>query len=278
MNALPRTEIGGVSVSRLVAGTNWFLGHSHQTAAKSRWITNTHTADTIAEVLEVFLRSGVNLVLGPPSPPLTQAIDTAQQRVGEKMHLITTPNFELTDTGPDFDSAARDFDQAANDGATFCWPHQCVTDRLYDGLTGTIRHFDRLAKMMRERDLIPGLSTHTPLTIIAADKTDLDVASYVSIYNAAGFLMPVEIDWIGNIIRNATKPVLTIKPLAAGRLMPYVGLPFVWSTLRECDMVCIGTTTPDEASEVIDISRACLERRIPEVELQVTRSKQGLTR
>ena len=88
MNAFPRTKIGGVSVSRLVAGTNWFLGYSHQTASKSRWIQNRHNADSIAEVLEVFLRSGVNLVLGPPSPPLTQAIGIAQQRVGEKMHLI----------------------------------------------------------------------------------------------------------------------------------------------------------------------------------------------
>jgi len=51
----------------------------------------------------------------------------------------------------------------------------------------------------------------------------------------------------------------------------------VWSTLRLCDMVTIGTTTPAEASEVIDISLALLAGEVPESELQKTRSKASLT-
>jgi len=70
---------------------------------------------------------------------------------------------------------------------------------------------------------------------------------------------------------------MTIKPLAAGKLLPVVGLAFVWSTLRPCDMVTIGTTTPAEASEVIDISLALLAGEVPESELQKTRSKASLT-
>ena len=276
MSDFPRTEIGGVSVSRMVAGSNWFLGFSHQSAAKSNWIQQYQTADHMADVLEVFLRAGVDIAMSPPSPLMTQAIDQAQQRVGRKMVHIVTPNFDLTPTGPDFDAAARDFDEAAQNGATFCWPHQCATDRLYDGLTGTIRHMDRLCQMIRQRGMIPGLSTHTPQTILAADRTGLDVASYIALYNAAGFLMQVEIDWVLNVIRKAAKPVTTIKPMAAGRLMPYVGLPFVWSTLRDCDLVTVGTVTPDEAREVIEISLATLQRRPADVELQMTRSKQTL--
>ena len=69
---------------------------------------------------------------------------------------------------------------------------------------------------------------------------------------------------------------MTIKPLAAGKLLPMVGLAFVWSTIRDQDMVTIGTTTPDEAREVIDISLDLLARRIPENKLQKTRSKKSL--
>jgi len=276
MSDFPRTEIGGVSVSRMVAGSNWFLGFSHQSAAKSNWIQQYQTAEHMGDVLEVFLQAGVDVAMSPPSPPMTQAIDQAQQRVGRKMVHIVTPNFDLTPEGPDFDDAARDFDAAAESGATFCWPHQCVTDRLYDGLTGTIRHMDRLCEMIRQRGMIPGLSSHAPQTIQAADRTGLDVASYIAIYNAGGFLMQVEIDWVLNVIRKAAKPVTTIKPMAAGRLMPHVGLPFVWSTLRDCDLVTVGTVTPDEAREVIEISLATLQRRPADVELQMTRSKQTL--
>jgi len=30
----PRTTVGGVSLPRMIIGTNWFLGWSHTTAAK----------------------------------------------------------------------------------------------------------------------------------------------------------------------------------------------------------------------------------------------------
>jgi hypothetical protein len=56
-----------------------------------------------------------------------------------------------------------------------------------------------------------------------------------------------------------------------------VGLSFVWNTIRDEDMVTIGTTTPDEAREIVDISRELLERRVPDYELQATRSKSSLS-
>jgi len=139
-----------------------------------------------------------------------------------------------------------------------------------------IRDYDRYAKMIRERGMLPGLSTHMPEAVVISDSTNADVVSYIQLYNAAGFLMQAEADWVMRIIRNAKKPVMTIKPLAAGRLLPVVGLAFVWSTLRDCDMVTIGTTTPDEAREDIDISLDLLANRIPDNELQATRSKKSL--
>jgi len=115
-----------------------------------------------------------------------------------------------------------------------------------------------------------------PETPIYADRQGADVETYIQIYNAAGFLMQVEADWVQRIIANAQKPVMTIKPLAAGRLLPIVGMAFVWSTIREQDMVTIGTTTADEAREIIDISLDLLAHQMPEVELQKTRSKRSL--
>ena len=64
--------------------------------------------------------------------------------------------------------------------------------------------------------------------------------------------------------------------LAAGRLLPPTGLAFVWNTIRDCDMVTIGTMSTYEAEEDIELSLAMLERRKAEVELQTTRSKRSL--
>jgi hypothetical protein len=148
-----------------------------------------------------------------------------------------------------------------------------TTDALVDRRTHHIRHMDTYIAMIRERGMIPGLSTHMPETPIYADQTGLDVATYIQIYNAAGFLMQIEVDWVYRMIWECKHPVITIKPLAAGRLMPLVGLAFSWSTLRPCDMVAVGTMSPYEAEEVIELSLSLLEHRKADVDLQWTRSK-----
>jgi hypothetical protein len=139
--------------------------------------------------------------------------------------------------------------------------------------TRKIEGMDRYCALIREREMIPGLSTHMPESPIYADESDLDVETYIQLYNAAGFLMQIEVDWVHRMIWNCKKPVMTIKPFAAGRLMPLVGLAFVWATLRDIDMVTVGCLTPDEAKECIDISLSILEKRASTVQLQRTRSK-----
>ena len=277
MTGFPRTEVGGISLSRLLMGTNWFLGYSHTSKAKDRFIKSYQTRRNIADILTVFMSAGVDAIMGMPEPILRDAIADAQDRTGREAKLILTPLFNILPGGPPEDEPERVFDRCKELGATFCMPHQCVTDRLIDRMHNSIRDMDRYTGMIRERDMIPGLSTHMPEAVTIADATGADVETYIQLYNAAGFLMQVEADWVMRIIKNAKKPVMTIKPLAAGRLLPPVGLAFVWNTIREQDMVTIGTTTPDEAKEVIDLSLDFLNRRLPDNELQTTRSKKSLT-
>jgi hypothetical protein len=272
----PRTQVDGVSLPRLIAGTNWFLGYSHTSLAKDRFIREYQSRERIAAILAVFLERGVDAVMAPLSEPLEEAIREAEDRAGRAMIRILTPSFNITPGGPPEDDPEAVLDRTQALGATFCLPHQCVTDALIDRMTGEIRHIDRYTQMIRERGMIPGLSTHMPEAVIYADKTGADVATYIQLYNALGFLMQVEVDWIMRVIQNARQPVMTIKPLAAGKLQPVIGLAFVWSTIRDQDMVTIGTTTPDEAREVIDISLDLLDKRLPENALQTTRSKASL--
>lgn len=81
-----------------------------------------------------------------------------------------------------------------------------------------------------------------------------------------GFLMQVEIETIAATIHQAKKPVMTIKPMAAGRVTPYVGLNFAWHTIRPCDMVTVGCFTPEEVHEDVEISMAAFEGRFPNLE------------
>ena len=274
MTTFPRTEIGGVSVSRMIVGSNWFLGFTHASAAKDKLVREWMTVDRVADVLEVFLKEGVDTVMGLLQVPVFHdAVREAEQRAGRKLIVISTPGWDIRDTPEGYAAAEQVIDKQAELGATICMPHQICTDSLVRMPERRIVQMDRYCKMIRDRGMIPGLSTHMPQTIVYADESGLDVETYLSIYNAAGFLMQLEADWTYRIIWNAKKPVCTIKPLAGGRLLPLVGLAFNWSTIRDKDLVTVGVSSPDEAHEVVEISRALLDRRMVDVELQKTRSK-----
>ena len=182
-------------------------------------------------------------------------------RSGEKVIKITTPPINVADNKQAKGEVKACFDKCVETGADICMPHHTSVEELIDKKEEKIRRIDEYTKMIRDRDMIPGLSAHMPEVIKYADKNDNDVETYIQIYNAAGFLMQVEIEYINKVINNAKKPVMTIKPMAAGRLSPFVGFNFVWNTIREQDMVTVGTMTPREAAEDIEISLAALERR-----------------
>ncbi|MDA0708954.1 MAG: hypothetical protein O3B73_01940 [bacterium] len=276
MDGFPRTMVGGVSLPRLLIGTNWFLGYSHTSRAKSNFIKEYQDARRIADVIGVFMESGIDAVLGPPSELLEEGLKMAEDRSGKPIIRILTPSFNIVPNGPPEREPERMLDETKALGATFCLPHQCVTDALLDRMTKEIRDLDKYTKMIRDRDMIPGLSTHMPESVIYADRQEADIETYIQIYNAAGFLMQVEVDWVMQVIQKAEKPVMTIKPLAAGRLMPIVGMTYVWNTIRDQDMVAIGCTTPEEAKEIVHMSRELINRRAPEQQLQATRSKASM--
>ena len=117
--------------------------------------------------------------------------------------------------------------------------------------------------MIRELGMVPGLSAHMPELIQYADLNEYDVETYVQIFNCMGFLMQMEIETVGRIIHTAKKPVMTIKPMAAGRCTPYVGLTFSFNAVRNIDMVTVGTLNARELTEDIEIARAALEHRYP---------------
>ncbi len=278
MATFPRTQVGNLSLSRMIIGTNWFLGYSHTSAAKDKQIKETMTADRIADIIEVFLNEGIDTIMGQiQQQPLSDAIEEAEQRTGKGVIVISTPGLDVRDGPEPLSRVEQALDAEAKAGASICMPHQMCTDQLIDLRQGRIQKLDVYCRMIRERGMVPGLSTHRPETVVLADRTDLDVETYIQIYNAAGFLMALEVDWTHRIIWNAKHPVMTIKPMAAGRLLPLVGLAFNWATIRDIDMVTVGTTTPDEAHEVIEISRSILERRLDTVDLQRTRSKQAVS-
>lgn len=265
----PRTEVAGVSLSRMIIGTNWMLGWSHRGKAADDRIKEYHsTEEKMVEMIEAFGEYGIDTLMAPISqqPLMIDAIKHAQDKTGKKLILIDTPIINVDDTAQGRKEAQEAIKKSAQVGSTFCLLHHSSVEQLVNKNKGIIARLDDYTKMIRDAGLIPGLSAHMPELITYSDANGYDVETYIQIYNCMGFLMQVEIETVSAIIHNAKKPVMTIKSMAAGRVTPYVGLNFVWNTIRDCDMVTCGCFTPDEAHEDVEISLAAIERRFPDIE------------
>ncbi len=267
--SFPRTTVGGVSLPRMLIGTNWFLGWSHRGAAADAAIRDQFRDEKdFYPVISVFLEAGIDAVMAPISttPIARRAIDYAEQKSGRKIIRIDTPGVNVEDSAEGRRDAAGAIAHSREIGCDFCLIHHTSVEKLVDKGTETIPRLPDYLSMIRDEGMIPGLSAHMPEIVSYSDRNGYDVETYIQIFNCAGFLMQIEVEGVARLIHGAKRPVMTIKPMAAGRVTPYVGLTFSFSAIRDCDMVTVGTRTPLEAAEDIEIAAAAIEGRFPDLE------------
>ena len=264
----PRTDVAGVSLSRMIIGTNWMLGWSHTSPAADHQILRRFPDGRSAfPLLNTFLSHGVDTIMGPlqQEKVLQEAVSYAQDKTGRKMILIDTPIINVDDSEKARHEARAVIHRSRMCGAQFCLIHHSSAEQLVNKNLHQIPRLSDYLDMIRQEGMIPGLSAHMPELITYSDENGYDVQTYIQIYNCAGFLMQVEVETVAQIIHHAKKPVMTIKSMAAGRVSPFVGLNFSWNTIRPCDLVTVGCFDPEEAEEDIEISLAAIERRLPEI-------------
>ena len=149
----PRTTVGGVSVSRMIIGTNWILGWSHTGAAADATIhERNHNREVVADLLEVFLARGVDTIMGPLSsqPLILDAMKLAEDRTGLGLIRIDTP-FVNVDDSP---AARREADAAIalsrRESSTFCLLHHAVALLIDRCLTGMQVNEERTAHWLEQ--------------------------------------------------------------------------------------------------------------------------------
>ncbi|MCL2056317.1 MAG: hypothetical protein FWH02_03740 [Oscillospiraceae bacterium] len=263
----PRTEIGGLSVSRMIIGTNNIMGGSHRTVARDVHIKGVfgESAEVVADVVGAYLEHGVDTSIGGISQQfIRDGIKIAEERAGKKVTKIDLVVFDTKDTPEARRNALDVIKRSKQNGADICLPLHMTVEKLVNKQERKIERISDYLYMIREQGMVPGLSAHMPEIITYTDENGYDAETYIQIYNAAGFLMQIEIELVQEIIWKAKKPVLTIKPMAAGHLNPFVGMNFSWNTIRPQDMVAVGCMTLEEAHETVEYSLAAIERRFPD--------------
>lgn len=275
----PRTTVGGASLPRMIMGINWLFGYSHTgPAADSAIMEKYQKAEDFFPILSTYLENGVDAILGPISSTShgLAGIRYAEDKLGKKITIIDTPNINVEDSAEGRRQAREAIKKSAECGADFSLVFHAAAEQLVNKHLQQMPRLPDYLYMIREEGMIPGLSAHMPELVTYSDENGYDVETYIQIFNCMGFLMQVEIENVARIIHNAKKPVITIKPMAAGRVTPYVGLTFVWNAIRDCDMVCVGAGSALEAAEDIEFSLAAIQHRFPEFGVRRSPVKQSV--
>ena len=279
--SFPRTVVAGISLPRMLIGSNWIFGWSHKGNAADIFIKDQHsTTESTLAVLNAFLQYGIDAWMGPFSshPEANDRIKAIQDKIGKKLILIDTPIINVDDNPAARKEAESVFKNSAEIGSSFCLIHHSSCEQLVNKNKKTIDRLPDYTKMIRDASLIPGLSAHMPEIIQYSDLNCYDVETYIQIFNCMGFLMQVEVESVIKIIHEAKKPVMTIKPMAAGRTTPYVGITFNFNVIRQQDMVTVGCINEHEVHEDVEIGLASLERRLPNLEARSSPAKQSIIR
>ena len=96
----PRTTVGGVSLSRMIIGTNWMLGWSHRSPAQDHQILRKFSdGEKAFPMLKTFLDRGVDTIMGmmQQEKVMQDAVNYAQEKSGKKMIVIDTPIINVDD-------------------------------------------------------------------------------------------------------------------------------------------------------------------------------------
>ena len=118
----PRTTVGGVSVSRMIIGTNWMLGWSHRSPAADKMIKDHHSSPkNVADLLGVFLDEGVDTIMGlfEDKPAMMRGIHLAEERANRKLIMIDTPIINVDDNAKARKEAEARIKLSKKLGATF---------------------------------------------------------------------------------------------------------------------------------------------------------------
>lgn len=267
MTQFPRTEVAGLSLPRMLIGTNWILGYSHTGPAADEMIRSRHADPAnVAGLMDAYMEYGIDAVMAPDfdgNGSLRRGMRLTEEKYGKAMTQIVTPGLNVDDNAAARAEAEAAIQKCADDGAAICLIHHASAEQLVNKNTRTIDRLPDYLDMIRQHGMIPGLSAHMPELVQYSDQNEYDVQTYIQIYNCMGFMMQIEVEGVNGVIWNAKKPVMSIKSMAAGRCTPFVGLTFSYATLRDCDMVTVGAFTPQEVHEDVEIALAAIEHRHP---------------
>jgi hypothetical protein len=246
-------NLGQVTVSRLMLGSNPFSGFSHQSPETDLAMKRYFTTERIKGTLRQAEGLGVNTLVARTDHHVMRFLLEYWDEGGTLQWFAQT----CPEVG-DHDTCVS---RAVVGGAKACHIHGGVMDHLY--VQKKLAEIPPVIQMIRDQGLLAGIAAHNPRVIAWAEE-HLDVDYYLcSYYNPiprdehAEHIAGLEERYLEEdrrvmteLIRGLSRPAVHYKVLAAGRNDPAEAFQVVAQTMRPMDMVCIGIYDRDHVDMI----------------------------
>lgn len=245
--------IGDVGFSKVLCGTNQFYGHSHFSEARNVEYLARFNDEMIARTIQHCIDFGVNAVESSANERIISILSTLRERTHEPIRFVGSTRIDET-------SGIRSHQEKLSfliaNRADICVIHSQYVDRQSKG--DSVAGLEQMVAMIHAAGLLAGISTHKVETIELCEKRNYGIDTYLFPLNLSGFVYPgykgqeTVQDRVA-IIRGVSKPFILIKVLAAGRIPPAEGLPFVAENAKPNDLISLGFGTENEVSESLKL-------------------------
>jgi hypothetical protein len=235
--------MGKLDISRFILGGNPFSGFSHQSGELDQRMLRYFTADRIKGMLREAESLGISaLVARTDNHILRLLMEYWNEGGGIRW---------VAQTAPELISTQRGVENAIKGGASACFVHGGVMDRLYE--LGELDEVPRAIEMIRSAGMPAGIAGHNPEVHRWADR-ELDIDFHMCCYYdpasraESAEIKAATIERFSDTDRQAmvetiatlSRPAIHYKVLAAGRNHPAEAFAFVAEHLRSGDAVCVG--------------------------------------
>ena len=261
---IPTAKLENLDICRFICGSNPFCGISHFTPSRDMFYKE-YFADTekIAEIMGYLLEEfGVNAIISSPRDNIAEALEIVRKEYEVPYHWICTPSsYRASAKGMKEAGMMEQIQWCKNHEVSVCMPHRSYTDKNLDTLNNEIRGLPEITAAIRDAGMIPGLSTHYYETLKICRQQKYDIKLIIQPLNTLGFMSNIEVNTLASVIQSSPIQILNIKPLAAGRILPEVGLSFCYNNIKPNDFLTCGFASLQDADYDAQIAERILAKK-----------------
>ena len=259
---IPKGRIGGLEISRIIAGGNLISGyaHSRDLIYVSHLVQSYFTDEKVIETFKLCEAAGINAMVVRVDVNTLRIIEKLRKR-GSNMHWIA--QCKITD-----DEITPDIDAAVDNGAIACYVHGGICDDMVRReKTDILCH---AVEYIKNKGVLAGLAGHDLRVMISCEQHDADSDFYMKTLNSgnywtAGPRLITDSEWKpkpGEIVepeygadvkdniwsttpeqtiefmKEIKKPWISYKILGAGAIHPEEGFRYAFE--NGADFACVG--------------------------------------